>query len=638
MSNWVLEYTLTDATDHVESVAFSQNNNWLASTGLDGNVYIYDMRDNFNLETTLTAATGQVNAVAFSQDNNWIAYGDSDDKVYVHDINDSWNLEITLTDATNVILYGLAFSQDNNWLAYGSQDNKVYIHDINNNWSLETTLTNAVDNVESLAFSQDNNWLAYGDADGKVYVHDINDNWSLEITLSESAAAIYGTAFSQDNNWLAYGSMDNNVYVYDINDSWALETTLDEADTNVYFVAFSQNNNWISYCCSSGDVYIHNIEGSWSLDTILTEAVSSSYSVAFSQDNNWIVYGGFNDEVYVHSFPPVDIDYNADMIVQQQDIGVTYNSDTSIQDTMNESYEGDVNIPGDVPYTADTLVDALIKFQKLFNTDGVYSLAINKELGKIIATNYTSPNDTLSLEIGDVFIGGQNSGLWIGQDEDNWYATEPINIIASAPYFFSNIIRGQVITLPATANKTINRVDIYLTEFDISGTAEIEYNLYLELYYADDNNRPIGRIGQDYLAQDIISYTDERLQNKDDFYSFDFGESGFVGTSNNFAVIYRVETVDNKQGFLWWETSNYKQNSETLQPYLDGVSILSKDGGEIWEVQEDYDRTIKVYYPKPSDYEVSSVTFDELFSETVANPTTALIILVDESGSIITSN
>ncbi len=173
----------------------------------------------WSLETTLTEATGNVLSVAFSQDNNWIAYGSADDNVYVHDINDSWNLETTLTEATNWAR-SVAFSQDNNWIAYGGNDDNVYVHDINDSWNLETTLTEATAFIESVAFSQDNNWIAYGVAanfDYNVFIHDINDNWALETTLAEAIlATIYSVAFSQDNNWIAYGGNDDNIYVHDM--------------------------------------------------------------------------------------------------------------------------------------------------------------------------------------------------------------------------------------------------------------------------------------------------------------------------------------------------------------------------------------------------------------------------------------
>lgn len=323
---------------------------------------------------------------------------------------------------------------------------------------------------------------------------------------------------------------------------------------------------------------------------------------------------------YITSNIPLDISHEADVIARA---------------TSDAAYASNMSLVYDKYYSANVFMEPFTKFHKLFDTDAVYSIIINPIDDKIIATNYQSPNDTLTLEIGDVLAGGKSGGLWVGRDDSDWRAVEPINLIASAPRHFSNIIRGQTIVLPSIANNTISRVDIYLTEFDISGTEQVDYNLYVELYYADANHKPIGTIGMDYLAQDVISSTDERLRNKDDYYSFDFGNNGFQGTSNRYAIVYRVETTDDKAGFLWWDVSNNKQNNEKLQPYLEGASIISKDGGETWEVLEDYDRTIKVYYPKPDDYEVSPVTFDELFSDTIDDPKVAAIILIDESGSMI---
>lgn len=316
---------------------------------------------------------------------------------------------------------------------------------------------------------------------------------------------------------------------------------------------------------------------------------------------------------------------------QKPDITAVLNTDLLLQTRGNLSYNSDIRIiPRMYVYEADVLIDRIEKYYKVLGDPNVKELAVITEDGQSIATNHAAPNDILELEKGDILVGGS---LWVGQDEVSWYAVEPANLVESAPNLFSDIIRGQVIVLPTIANNTISRIDLYLTEFNISGAESIEYELYVELYYADENNKPIGTIGVDYLAQDIILSTDERLQNKDDYYAFDFG-TGFTGATNRYAVIYRVNTEANKAGFIWWDVSEYKQETEELQPYLDGASILSKDGGITWEVKELYDRTIKVYYPKPEGYEVSGVTFEELFSESIENPSVALVILIDESGSI----
>jgi hypothetical protein len=289
-------------------------------------------------------------------------------------------------------------------------------------------------------------------------------------------------------------------------------------------------------------------------------------------------------------------------------------------------------------YNSDVYLEKKDIFSKIFDSNDIYSLEINPSNNNVIATNYSSPNDTLELEIGDIFVGGKNSGLWIAQNEDDWYLAEPINIIGSPPNLFNNIIRGQTVILPSVANKTIRKIDIYLTEFSIS--SNIDYNLILELYYADDNNKPIGVIGQDYLARDVIASDSEVIANQNDFYSFDFGENGFTGISNKYAVIYRVETEDSSDsaGYMWWNVSEYKQGVEKISSYTDGVSIISKDNGNTWEVLEDYDRTIKVYYPKPEDYEPTDLNLNDVFTMETDKPKVAMIILLDESGSVYEGN
>jgi len=313
--DWSLETTLTESTDEVTSVAFSQDNNWIAYGSLDNNVYVHNA-PYWGLEVTLTESDDEVYSVAFSQDNNWIAYGgyDYDEDiygVYVHNVSD-WSLETTLTESTDEVT-SVAFSQDNNWIAYGSWDNNVYVHNVAD-WSLNTTLTESTFyEVTSVAFSQDNNWIAYGSYDDDfnpvVYVHNVAD-WSLETTLTEAVDSTFdgpSVAFSQDNNWIAYEAYDDDfnpvVYVHNVAD-WSLNTTLTEAGLfdEVSSVAFSQDNNWIAYGSSGLDnvVYVHNVSD-WSLNTTLTESTDEVSSVAFSNDSNWIAYGSADNNVYVHN-------------------------------------------------------------------------------------------------------------------------------------------------------------------------------------------------------------------------------------------------------------------------------------------------------------------------------------------------
>ncbi len=306
--DWNSETNLTEATDDVNSVAFSNDSNWIAYGSSDYKVYVHNV-PYWVHEATLSESDAEIYSVVFSPDNSWIAYGgyDYDNSlynVYIHNITD-WELETTLPNATQDIL-SVAFSSDNNLIAYGGYDDKVYVHNIAD-WSLNTTLTEATDDVNSVAFSPDNNLIAYGSFDGVVYVHNIAD-WSLNTTLTESWDSIDSVAFSPDNNLIAYtgynGDFSSVVFVHNIAD-WGLNTTLTDASVwdIITSVAFSQDNNWIAYgsYTLANQVYINNVSD-WSLNTTLTEAAAEGVSsVAFSQDNNWIAYGGYDDKVYVNN-------------------------------------------------------------------------------------------------------------------------------------------------------------------------------------------------------------------------------------------------------------------------------------------------------------------------------------------------
>ena len=84
MSFGGLIHTLTDATDSVNSVAFSPDSKWLAAGEEDYKVYLYDVTNSFALTHTLTDAIDTVYSVAFSPDGRYLATGDVYDKFYIY--------------------------------------------------------------------------------------------------------------------------------------------------------------------------------------------------------------------------------------------------------------------------------------------------------------------------------------------------------------------------------------------------------------------------------------------------------------------------------------------------------------------------------------------------------------------------
>jgi hypothetical protein len=86
VTGWSLLQTLSDATNIIYTLDFSNDSNWLAAGSADNNVRIYRASD-WSLNKVITNATEAINSVRFSDDNNWLAAGGLDNYVRVYYAN-----------------------------------------------------------------------------------------------------------------------------------------------------------------------------------------------------------------------------------------------------------------------------------------------------------------------------------------------------------------------------------------------------------------------------------------------------------------------------------------------------------------------------------------------------------------------
>jgi len=117
----------------VTSVAFSPNNQLLASASPDHTVCLYDI-SNYNKPrhiTTLKDHNGWVTSIALSPDNQLLISASVCGTMCLYDISNHNNprLITTLKDHDNLIFY-IAFSPNNQFLASTSYDKTVYLYDI----------------------------------------------------------------------------------------------------------------------------------------------------------------------------------------------------------------------------------------------------------------------------------------------------------------------------------------------------------------------------------------------------------------------------------------------------------------------------------------------------------------------------
>ncbi len=289
ISSFVLEGTLAGNTYGVTSVTFSPNGMFLASTGYDYTVKIWDVCS-LMLRQTLEEHTKYVYCVAFSRDGRLLASGSVDGTIKLWDV-DTGTLRKTLTGNSGAV-FSVAFSPDGRLLACGDEDT-LKLWDVGS-WTLRQTLSGSSNGVYSVSFNPDGRLLASGNGDNTIKIWNVASG-TLTNTLLGNKISVICVAFSNDGKLLASRGGDNAINLWDVT-LGTLRQTLRGHSNYVWSVAFSPMGKLLASGSQDKTIKLWDVPSGTLVRTLAGHGDVVN-SVAFSPNGELLASGGWDDTI-----------------------------------------------------------------------------------------------------------------------------------------------------------------------------------------------------------------------------------------------------------------------------------------------------------------------------------------------------
>ncbi|WHT22475.1 hypothetical protein N8J89_15830 [Crossiella sp. CA-258035] len=302
-------------TNEVYQTDFSANQKLLATTGDDGTVRLWDVRDPANakpLGEPLRPGGGWLSTVTFGRADTLLVAAGKQGKVFLWDITDPAKpkplpAELASEDSqVNLI----AFQPGTQRLAVAHANRALRLWDLSDlakPVSLGRNMAGTIGEVWALAFSPDGKTLATGGDDGLVRLWQVTGTGFRPLRdLSGATESVYAVVFSPDGKTIAASSRDATVRMWRAEDGNPLGRQLTGHVGPVWKLTFNHNGSILATVGADGVAQLWNtVNGSavTKLGPPLSGSGSGLYGVGFSPDGRTLATGSADGVVRLWNLP-----------------------------------------------------------------------------------------------------------------------------------------------------------------------------------------------------------------------------------------------------------------------------------------------------------------------------------------------